>query len=190
MISSTHFASLLLCLGVIALTFDDGPGPDMLNLATFFVTGTLYGCIYDRASFHTWSHQNLANLEVTKLEGALANIVGKKPTYMQPPYLATSSNMQSVLGNLGYRIINCDIDSKDWNGLLAQASFQRIASTGASGNGHIPLMHEAVASTPSQPAPMVINWAKQNNLRMVTVADYLGDTQLCVSGTGTPNRNC
>ncbi|KAI5779647.1 chitin deacetylase-like protein [Peziza echinospora] len=207
--------------GVVALTFDDGPGPDMSKLvdtldaagakATFFVTGTLYGCIYNRADFvkkadksghqiasHTWSHANLANLgasqvqdEVLKLERALVNILGgRKPTYMRPPNLATGGTMQSTLTQLGYRIINVDVDSQDWNNVGPQASFQRIQQAGASGNGHIILMHETVSTTPSQLAPMVIKWAQDNNLKMVTVADCLGDTVLYASATAQGGSTC
>lgn len=182
--------------GVIALTFDDGPGPDMSRLvdtlnaagakATFFVTGTLYGCIYDRASYvkkafdaghqiasHTWSHPNMGSystdqirVEMKRLEQALVNIIGVRPTYMRCPYLATGGNVQNYMRSDNYRIIQTDVDTQDWNNLSAQASFQRLQQAGASGNGHIPLMHETVSTTPSQLAPLVINWAKQNNLRM------------------------
>lgn len=207
--------------GVIALTFDDGPGPNMNTLintlnsagakATFFVTGTLYGCIHNRAAWvkqaydsghqiasHTWSHPNLSGYssqqittEMQRLEGALNRILGGvKPTYMRPPYLATGGNVQSTLGGLGYRIITCDVDTQDWNNLSAQQSFQRLQQSGAGGNGHIPLMHETVASTPSQLAPLVINWAKQNNLKMVTVADCLGDTKPYVPATVAATSNC
>jgi len=207
--------------GVIAMTFDDGPGPNMSNLintlnaagakATFFVTGTLYGCIHNRASWvkqaydsghqiasHTWSHPNLSGYssqqittEMQRLEGALNKILGGvKPTYMRPPYLATGGNVASTLSGLGYRIITCDVDSQDWNGLTPAASFQRISSAGAGGNGHIPLMHETVSTTPSQLAPLVINWAKQNNLKMVTIADCLGDSQPYVSATVAATSSC
>lgn len=206
--------------GVIALTFDDGPGADMGSLidtldaagakATFFVTGTLYGCIYNRANFvkkaydnghqiasHTWSHPNMGSYssqqiqtEMKRLEQALVNIIGVRPTYMRCPYLATGGQVQSYMRGDNYRIIQTDVDTQDWNNISAQQSFQRLQQAGASGNGHIPLMHETVSSTPRQLAPLVINWAKQNNLRMVTVAECLGDSQPYMNGAGGGNRDC
>jgi peptidoglycan/xylan/chitin deacetylase (PgdA/CDA1 family) len=130
--------------GVLALAFDDGPYQytqtlvNTLNAggakATFFVTGTLYGCIYGQAAAvksayasghqiasHTWSHpQNFGSLsandlktQMSKLETALVNIIGVKPTYMRPPYLATGGSVLSTMATLGYRVITDDIDAGD-----------------------------------------------------------------------------
>ncbi|PVF96907.1 glycoside hydrolase/deacetylase [Serendipita vermifera] len=192
--------------GVLALAFDDGPWQYTSTLvntlnqagakATFFVTGTLYGCIHNQANAvknaynsghqiasHSWSHpSNFGSLstqaltqEMQKLEGALNKIIGKKPTYMRPPYLATGGNVLNTMRQLGYRVITNDVDAGDWNGLSAQQSQQRFQQAGAGGNGHIPLMHETYASTVNTLVPWLINWAKQNNLKLVTVADCLGD---------------
>lgn len=206
--------------GQVALTFDDGPGTNMGSLvdtlnaagakATFFVTGTLYGCIYNRASFvkkaydaghqigsHTWSHPDLGGLsnqavteQMTRLEGALVNIIGVRPTYMRAPYLSTGGQVVSVMQSRNYRIVQATVDTQDWNNISAQQSFQRVQQAGASGNGKIILMHETVASTPGQLAPLVINWAKQNNLKMVTVAECMGDSVAYTSGTGSSSRTC
>ncbi|RPA71581.1 glycoside hydrolase/deacetylase [Ascobolus immersus RN42] len=206
--------------GVIALTFDDGPGANMDALintlnqagakATFFVTGTLYGCIYNRASSvkkafdaghqiasHTWSHPDLGGkssneiqTEMKRLEQAIVNIIGVRPTYMRAPYLSTGGQVQNYMRSDNYRIIQTDVDSQDWNNISAQSSFQRIQQAGASGNGHIVLMHETVSTTPGQLAPLVINWAKQNNLKMVTVAECLGDSEPYMNGAGGGNRDC
>ncbi|KAG9053520.1 hypothetical protein FS842_007964 [Serendipita sp. 407] len=192
--------------GVLALAFDDGPYQytsalvNTLNQAgakaTFFVTGTLYGCIHNQAAAvkaaynaghqiasHSWSHpSNFGSMstqqlttEMQKLEGALNKIIGKKPTYMRPPYLATGGNVLNTMRTLGYRVITNDVDAGDWNGLSAQQSEQRFQQAGAGGNGHIPLMHETYSSTVYTLVPWLINWAKQNKLRLVTVAECLGD---------------
>ncbi|CAG7851813.1 Probable peptidoglycan-N-acetylglucosamine deacetylase ARB_03699 {ECO:0000305} Short=Peptidoglycan GlcNAc deacetylase {ECO:0000250/UniProtKB:Q8DP63}; {ECO:0000250/UniProtKB:Q8DP63}; AltName: Full=Peptidoglycan N-deacetylase {ECO:0000250/UniProtKB:Q8DP63}; Short=PG N-deacetylase {ECO:0000250/UniProtKB:Q8DP63}; Flags: Precursor [Serendipita indica DSM 11827] len=192
--------------GMLALAFDDGPYQytqtlvNTLNAAgakaTFFVTGTLYGCIHNQAAAvkaaynsghqiasHSWSHpSNFGSLstadlttQMQRLEGALRTIIGKKPTYMRPPYLATGGNVLSTMRTLGYRVITDDVDSGDWNGLSAAQSQARFTQAGAGGQGHIPLMHEVYASTVNTLVPWLINWAKQNNLRLVTVAECLGD---------------
>ncbi|RDL29984.1 Glycoside hydrolase [Venustampulla echinocandica] len=187
----------------IALTFDDGPYQyegaivQALNAAgakgTFFVTGTLYNCIYSQASqlkatyaaghqiaSHTWTHADLSTksaadvkTEMTKLETAFANILGVKPTYMRPPNGNTGGQMKSVMQQLGYRIVTWDIDSEDWNHQTPQYSEQKFSSTGA--GSHIPLMHETIPTTSQTLLPWVLNWAKQKGLKMVTVAECLGD---------------
>ncbi|KAH6638590.1 polysaccharide deacetylase [Truncatella angustata] len=204
--------------GVLALAFDDGPYTytssliDKLDAAgakgTFFFTGTLYGCIYNQraavkkaydnghqVSSHTWTHANLANLgtsqiqtEITKVEQAFVNIFGKKPAYMRPPNLATSSSMLSVMKQLGYVVITDDVDAGDWNNQTPQQSEQKFTQAGASGNGHIPLMHETYDTTVNTLVPWLINWAKTNNLKIVTVAECLDDAaNMYQPGTFTGN---
>lgn len=107
--------------------------------------------------------------EMTKLEQAYVNIFGKKPRYMRPPYLETSGSVTSVMRTLGYNIITNDIDTGDWNGQSAAQSQAKFTQAGASGNGHIPLMHETYSSTANELTTWLINWAKTNNLKIVTV---------------------
>jgi len=113
--------------------------------------------------------------EMQQVEEALANLVGIKPAYMRPPYLATGGQVLPTMRQLGYKVITDDVDSQDWNGWSAQQSQNAFSQAGSSGNGHIPLMHETYASTVQQLTPWLINWAKQNNLEMVTVAECLDD---------------
>ncbi|KAJ4413519.1 hypothetical protein N0V82_008506 [Gnomoniopsis sp. IMI 355080] len=202
----------------LALAYDDGPYQytqsliNTLNAAgakgTFFFTGTLYGCIYNQAAAvkaaydgghqvasHTWSHGHVGsmsasqlNTEMTKNEQAFVNIFGKKPAYMRPPYLETGGSVVSVMTQLGYKIITNDVDSQDWNGASVATSESKFTAAGASGNGHIPLMHETYQSTATTLTTWLINWAKQNNLKIVTVAECLGDANGAYqSGTFTSN---
>ncbi|KAF1843208.1 carbohydrate esterase family 4 protein [Cucurbitaria berberidis CBS 394.84] len=179
---------------------------------TLFVTGTLYGCVYSQKAAlqsaykaghqiasHTWSHpQNFGSLsaadltsQMTRLEQALVNIIGVKPTYMRPPYLATGGNVLSTMKSLGYRVITDDIDTGDWDKKTPQQSQQKFTQAGAGGNGHIPLMHETYASTVDTLTPWLINWAKNNNLKLVTVAECLGDTTSAYkNGTANGESSC
>ncbi|KAI5249759.1 glycoside hydrolase/deacetylase [Aureobasidium subglaciale] len=211
--------------GVFALAFDDGPGAytqELINTlnaagakATFFFTGTLYGCIYNRAAAvkaayssghqvasHTWTHpqtldtMSVAQLttEMQKLETAFVNIIGVKPTYMRPPYLKTGGNVPTAMGKLGYKMITDSVDSQDWNGLSVSASEQRFKSAGPKtpdGFGHISLLHETYANTVRDLVPRLIKWAKENNLKMVTVAECLGDgNSAYAKGTGGGAQTC
>jgi peptidoglycan/xylan/chitin deacetylase (PgdA/CDA1 family) len=125
---------------------------------------------------HSWSHpSNFGSLsaadlttQMTRLEQALVNIIGVKPTYMRPPYLATGGTVLSTMKTLGYRVITDDIDTGDWNNQTPQQSEQKFTQAGAGGNGHIPLMHETYASTVNTLTPWLINWAKNNNLKLVS----------------------
>lgn len=111
--------------------------------------------------------------EMTKVEQALVNLIGIKPAYMRPPYLETSGQFLPTMKELGYKVITNDVDSGDWNNQSPQQSQQKFQQAGASGNGHIPLMHETYAGTVNTLTPWLINWAKQNNLKLVTVGEFL-----------------
>ncbi|KAK4703131.1 hypothetical protein P7C70_g3086, partial [Phenoliferia sp. Uapishka_3] len=116
-ISSTFRAtadSMLRKLGTFALSFDDGPykyGAALAkyferhnSLASFFVNGQNYDCIYDYADdliaryqaghligSHTWGHDDIATLtgpefeeQLTLVETALKKILGIKPRFFRP----------------------------------------------------------------------------------------------------------
>jgi peptidoglycan/xylan/chitin deacetylase (PgdA/CDA1 family) len=155
------------------------------------------GCIYNQKTAlqnaynaghqiasHTWSHPSNfgsmstsdLNSQMTRLETALVNIIGVKPTYMRPPYLATGGSVLSTMKTLGYRVVTDDVDAEDWNGKTPAQSQQKFQQAGAGGNGHIPLMHETYQGTVETLTPWLINWAKSNNLKMVTV----GESTLCI----------
>ncbi|TGJ82448.1 hypothetical protein E0Z10_g6327 [Xylaria hypoxylon] len=191
--------------GVLALAYDDGPYQytssliDTLDAAgvkgTFFFTGTLYGCIYNQraavkkafdnghqVASHTWTHPHMASLsaqgiqsEMEKVEQAMVNIFGKKPAYVRPPYLETGGQFLNIMKQMNYTVINDDIDTGDWNNKSPQQSQQLFQSAGVSGQGHIPLMHETYQSTVTTLTTWLINWAKTNNIKIVTVAECLND---------------
>jgi peptidoglycan/xylan/chitin deacetylase (PgdA/CDA1 family) len=110
--------------------------------------------------------------EMQRVEQALVNMIGKKPAYMRPPYLATGGSVLPTMKTLGYKVITDDVDANDWNGATPQQSQQRFSQAGASGNGHIPLMHETYAGTVQTLTPWLINWANTNKLKLVTVGEY------------------
>ncbi|KAI1344465.1 carbohydrate esterase family 4 protein [Xylariaceae sp. FL0016] len=204
--------------GVLALAYDDGPYQYTSSLVdtldaggakgTFFFTGTLYGCIYNQkaavkkafekghqVASHTWTHGHMGSMsasqittEMTKVEDAMVNIFGKKPQYMRPPYLETGGSFLSVMKQLNYTVITDDVDAGDWNNQSPQQSEQKFSSAGAGGMGHIPLMHETYQGTVTTLTNWLINWAKTNNLKIVTVAECLNDAEgMYKEGTFTGN---
>lgn len=111
--------------------------------------------------------------EMTKLEQALVNLVGVKPAYIRPPYLDTGGQFLPTMKEMNYRVVTNDIDTGDWNNQSPQQAQQQFQRAGAGGMGHIPLMHEVYPGTVNTLTPWLINWAKQNNLKLVTVGEWL-----------------
>ncbi|KAI5863852.1 carbohydrate esterase family 4 protein [Durotheca rogersii] len=193
--------------GVLTLAYDDGPYQytsslvDTLNNAgvkgTFFLTGTLYGCIYNQRAAvkkaydsghqiasHTWTHPHVGSLgaaqirsEMERVEQAFVNIFGRKPQYVRPPYLETGGQFLGVMRELNYTVVTNDVDAGDWNNQSPQQSQQRFQQAGAAGDGHIPLMHETYQGTVTTLTSWLIAWARSNNLQIVTVAECLNDAE-------------
>jgi hypothetical protein len=180
--------------------------PPLSNGEHSQLTRTPIGCIYGQRTAlqnaykaghqiasHTWSHPSNfgsmsaseLNSQMTRLETALVNIIGVKPTYMRPPYLATGGSVLSTMKSLGYRVVTDDVDAEDWNGKTPAQSEQKFSQAGAGGNGHIPLMHETYQGTVETLTPWLINWAKSNNLKLVTV----GESASCIEGVGILTNN-
>ena len=109
--------------------------------ATFFMTGNNlakgaidvtapYPAIVKRmiaeghqVASHTWSHYDLSTLthdqrvqQMVKNERAIANLIGKYPTYMRPPYSScdTASGCQADMKALGYHRTYFDLDTQDY----------------------------------------------------------------------------
>jgi peptidoglycan/xylan/chitin deacetylase (PgdA/CDA1 family) len=127
--------------GMVALTFDDGPGPQTLDVleelqrahavATFFVMGThakadpdTVKALYDagmQIGNHTWTHPQLARLsaskqlsELKRTQDEIAAIIGVRPRFFRPPYWSwnpLTAREGAMLGMIG---VLFSVDTGDW----------------------------------------------------------------------------
>ena len=127
---------------MIALTFDDGPGVytmQFLDLfeqygirATFCSIGNLVntqGEALARATDigcevigHSWDHKNLAKMseddvrrQLLDTSNTIKAVTGAAVPMFRPPYGATSDTLKSVAEELGFAIINWNVDPEDWD---------------------------------------------------------------------------
>ena len=72
---------------------------------------------------HTWSHPHMNSIksedrkmDMAKNERAIANVIGKYPTYMRPPYgeCDAKSGCLKDMKEMGYSLVAQSIDSGDW----------------------------------------------------------------------------
>jgi peptidoglycan/xylan/chitin deacetylase (PgdA/CDA1 family) len=127
--------------GRVALTFDDGPGPQTIAIleelrrehavATFFVMGThavadpgtvkaLYAAGMQIGN-HTWTHPQLARLsaskqlsELKRTQDEIASIIGVRPRFYRPPYWSwnyLTTREGAMLGMIGTMF---SVDTGDW----------------------------------------------------------------------------
>jgi len=161
---------------LIALTFDDGPGPDTGDLldvldqgsapATFFVRGAAIDASTEelllRAAAaghelanHTHSHLGrlgerepaVVDEEILLTHRRLAELTGAEPTLIRPPYGHCLEEIDRAAGRLGYRAtVKWSIMPRDWE----QPGTDVIAAhvLGEMHAGAIVVMHDG--STPSR----------------------------------------
>lgn len=178
----------------VALSFDDGPGPGTATIldtlkqykahATFMVVGSRvgsYASLVQREAAeghdignHTWDHADLTNMSLVDAEGevnrtadAVANIVGKRPFFVRPPY---GSYNRAVVNAVGEPFILWSVDPDDWKDRDADVVYQRVMS--AVKPGAIVLSHDLYPTTAAAYQRIIPDLIKQG-YTLVTVSDLL-----------------
>ena len=178
----------------IALTFDDGPGPDtgrLLDLlkaqgvpATFFVLGNQavkYPAVVNReyaegneVGNHTWDHKDLSTLpaaavqdEINRAADAIAATGIPRPTLVRPPYGAVNDTVRAIAG---FPFIMWRVDPEDWKYPNAARVADQIVSHAKP--GRIVLSHDTHKTTVDA-MPAVIQRLKQQGYTFVTVSTLM-----------------
>ena len=178
---------------VIALTFDDGPGPYTAHLldildqygakATFFLIGSK---VSGQASVvrsiqarghqlgnHSWSHPELPKLSVDQIAGeidrtneAIRQATGVKPNILRPPYGAVNGVFLEQLRARGMSSILWSVDTRDW----ADRNSQIVCSRAVAGArpGAVILMHD-IHQTSVNAVPCILSSLKQQGYSFVTI---------------------
>ena len=192
---------------VIALTFDDGPGPHTAHLldildqygakATFFLIGSkvssqanVVRSIHARGhqlGNHSWSHPELPKLPVNQIAGeidrtndAIKQATGVTPAILRPPYGAVNGVVLEQLRLRGMSSILWSVDTRDW----ADRNSDIVCSRAVAGArpGAIILMHD-IHQTSVGAVPCILSALKQQGYSFVTVQGLLGNT---TPGAGYP----
>ena len=192
---------------VIALTFDDGPGPYTAHLldildqygakATFFLIGSK---VSGQASIvrsiqarghqlgnHSWSHPELPKLPVDQIAGevdrtneAIRQATGVTPAILRPPYGAVNGAVLEQLRLRGMSSILWSVDTRDW----ADRNSDIVCSRAVAGArpGAVILMHD-IHQTSVNAVPCILSALKQQGYSFVTVQGLLGNM---APGAGYP----
>ena len=192
---------------VIALTFDDGPGPHTAHLldildqygakATFFLIGSKVSSQANvvrniqarghQLGNHSWSHPELPKLPVDQIAGeidrtndAIKQATGVTPAILRPPYGAVNGAVLEQLRLRGMSSILWSVDTRHW----AERNSDIVCSRAVAGArpGAIILMHD-IHQTSVGAVPCILSALKQQGYSFVTVQGLLGNT---TPGVGYP----
>jgi peptidoglycan-N-acetylglucosamine deacetylase len=183
----------------IAITFDDGPNPeltprllDMLKergiKATFFVVGKNveeFPAIVTRMALdghevanHSWSHPTLTKLgvesfrkQIENTNQAIANATGKRPVLMRPPYGATSVSLNKRLNEqFGLKVILWSVDPLDWKYRNSSRVYNSIIQNTRPGS--IILAHDIHPTTVAA-MPATLDALLAKGYKFVTVSELI-----------------
>lgn len=183
---------------LIALTFDDGPSPNLHAVldalsradarATFFVVGERCAghdallcdivASGNELANHSWDHQEVDGdpstgeivRSLARTSSRLDEATQETPTLFRPPAGKYDGRLAGITEDLGLATALWDIHSGDTNG----DSAGRIAATvlGQAHPGGIVLMHETAPAT-VEALPTLIDGLRARGYRLVTVSELL-----------------
>lgn len=115
------------------------------------------------------------------MDDALKGIIGKRPVYMRPPYGNTSPAALDYLGAHGYKVINWNVDTNDWQHPLdfkkdLEAYKAALQNANAHSKTYISLQHDAEPGTAQVWSKMAIEYVLSKGFNIVPVGTCLGDT--------------
>lgn len=182
---------------MIALTFDDGPGPGTRRIlralesvdgrATFCMVGDRVNDYAQTARMvaaqgseiatHTLSHPNLAKLsagevraELEQSIAAIEQVTGVRPGVLRPPYGSTSEDVQQICREMGVVIANWNVDTEDWRVRDADAILNHVLDNAR--DGAIVLCHDLYPETAAAMEQAVAELAERG-YQLVSVSELL-----------------
>lgn len=185
---------------VVALTFDDGPGPDTRPLlaelkrlqvpATFFVVGRNVKAdpsavaeeVADghQIGIHTWDHPNMTTLspkrqkdEIVTTSNEILAAAGVSSRLFRAPYGAVDAGVISQAEKQNLLSVLWDVDTSDWQ----RPSTEQIVSTvlGKATPGSIILMHDGGGdrATTLAAVPQIVKQLRAQGYEFATVGDLV-----------------
>lgn len=181
----------------VALTFDDGPGPDTDELlealaraeapATFFLVGERVARAHPLVAriaaagheigSHTWSHGRLADrpwrawIELVRTAAAIRGATGTRPRLFRPPYAQSSPRLALAARLAGSRVVTWDVDPRDWQAGDAETVTERVLRDAWPGS--IVLLHEGRGSISIDAVAGIVAGLRERGLEPVTVSALL-----------------
>ena len=182
----------------VALTFDDGPCPQMTEQylavlqayglqATFFVVGrqaVLYPEILEKIvaqgselGSHSWQHDRLDKLtpkqvaaDLQKTTAHIYEAGGQEIVFMRPPYGRGSADILAAAKDLQQKLVYWDVDPRDWEEPPPEKIVKKVMEQVQPGS--MILLHEGYRNTLTA-LPEIIQGLQARGLQPVSVSTLL-----------------
>jgi peptidoglycan-N-acetylglucosamine deacetylase len=180
----------------VALTFDDGPGPetpavlDALAAArasgTFFVVGSRVARYREavariaaeghEVASHTWGHGRPGSShaamfrDLVRASVAIRRAAGARPRSFRPPYAKWTPGTLRAARLAGMRTVTWDVDPRDWEVDDPADLVERVLRSTRAGS--IVLLHDRGGAT-VRALPSIVDNLRVQGLDTVTVAELL-----------------
>ena len=182
-------------LKCVAITFDDGPGPQTTELlemlrrhdavATWFPVGEVVADSPERLRAiaragheignHSWSHPQLTTLDDDEVDSQISRtarevekVTGSRPTLVRPPYGSINPRVTGDLRRLGDPVILWDVDPLDWKYRNAGTVYANVMDQ--VGPGSIVLLHDVHPTTVAA-VPRILSALAERGYVFVTVSE-------------------
>lgn len=175
----------------IALTFDGAWGNEgtatLLEIldrqgvhATFFFTGGWISNFPDdvktilskghEVGNHSENHKQMSKLskeqckeEIQIVHDKIKELTGMDMTVFRPPFGDYNDTVIQAANELGYHVIQWDVDSLDWKNYGVDSIIRTVTNHKHLGNGSIILMHNGAKYTKDALETMIINLKEQGS---------------------------
>lgn len=187
----------------MVLTFncawDDKDGDRLIRIlrehhvrATFFVTGKwlqqcpdlgrrLVQAGQEVNGNHSFAHPRMIRMpagairaDLLRTDRLMRQVLGVKPLYFRPPYEEYNDRVLRVAASMGYKTVQCSIDTRDW----ASPGVDKIVSSvlDHASPGAIVMLHQG-RQQPVEALPRIIEGLQARGYRLVTLTEALRPPQ-------------
>ena len=128
---------------------------------------------------HSENHKQMSQLgmaeckeEIQKVHDKVKELTGKDMILFRPPYGDYNDTLIDAANELGYHVIQWDVDSLDWKDYGADAIVSKVLDHEHLGNGTIVLMHNGAKYT-KDALPRVISGLQEKGFEIVPISQLI-----------------
>lgn len=128
---------------------------------------------------HSENHKQMSQLsasecrlELQLVHDKVKELTGQDMTLFRPPYGDYNDTLIEAANDMGYHVIQWDVDSLDWKDYGADAIVSRVLDHKHLGNGSIVLMHNGAKYT-KDALPRVIEGLQEKGYELVSISELI-----------------